>query len=167
MKELMIMVCIISIVLMVIFFPKSEGHTYVTHEKAEMYTYTVTLEGAIYHPGSYTFYESLSLKEILQLSTYLKDDADLEQLNLDQTYNESTTIYIPTKNQETPIYEKVNINEANFQTLLEIPGMQERQAASIIIYREAHGLFASIEELINVKYIGAATLEKLKPYITT
>lgn len=167
MKELMIMVCIISIVLMVIFFPKSESHTYVTHEKAEMYTYTVTLEGAIYHPGSYTFYESLSLKEILQLSTYLKDDADLEQLNLDQTYNESTTIYIPTKNQETPIYEKVNINEANFQTLLEIPGMQERQAASIIIYREAHGLFASIEELINVKYIGAATLEKLKPYITT
>jgi competence protein ComEA len=132
-----------------------------------MYTYTITIEGAVYQPGSYTFFESLTLREIIQLSTYVKDDADLDQLNLEKRYDSNTTIYIPSKEQEIPNYERININEANFQTLLEIPGMQERQAASIIIYREAHGLFASIEELIHVKYIGAATLEKLKPYITT
>lgn len=167
MKEIMIMVCIITLVLMIIFFPKPKTYTFVTHEKEDMYTYTVTIEGAVYQPGSYTFFESLTLREIIQLSTYVKDDADLDQLNLEKRYDSNTTIYIPSKEQEIPNYERVNINEANFQTLLEIPGMQERQAASIIIYREAHGLFASIEELINVKYIGAATLEKLKPYITT
>jgi competence protein ComEA len=167
MKEIMIMVCIITLVLMIIFFPKPKTYTFVTHEKEDMYTYTVTIEGAVYQPGSYTFFESLTLREIIQLSTYVKDDADLDQLNLEKRYDSNTTIYIPSKEQEIPNYERININEANFQTLLEIPGMQERQAASIIIYREAHGLFASIEELIHVKYIGAATLEKLKPYITT
>ncbi|AUD64912.1 hypothetical protein BK011_04185 [Tenericutes bacterium MZ-XQ] len=167
MKEIMIMVCIITLVLMIIFFPKPETYTFVTHEKEDMYTYTITIEGAVYQPGSYTFFESLTLREIIQLSTYVKDDADLDQLNLEKRYDSNTTIYIPSKEQEIPNYERININEANFQTLLEIPGMQERQAASIIIYREAHGLFASIEELIHVKYIGAATLEKLKPYITT
>jgi competence ComEA-like helix-hairpin-helix protein len=98
---------------------------------------------------------------------YIKDDADLDLLNLDQLYDQDTTIFIPSKNEAPPIYEKININEANFQLLLEVPGMQERQAASIIIYREANGLFESVDELVNVKYIGAITLEKLKPYLTT
>lgn len=167
MKELMIMTCVVTLILLVIFFPRQESYTFIAHEHEEMYQYTITVEGAVYEPGSYTFYEPLTLEEILKMSTLLKEDADREQINLNKIYDSDYTVFIPTKDEEVPAFEKININEANFQTLLDIPGMQERQAASIIIYREANGLFSSIEELINVKYIGAATLEKFKPYITT
>lgn len=166
MKELMILVSIITLILLIIFFPREDTYTYISHENEEIYAYTITIEGAAYKEGSYTFYEPLPLKDILQMSTFIKDEADLDQLNLDQVFDQNTTIFIPSKYETPPLYEKININEANFQMLLEIPGMQERQAASIIIYRESNGLFMSIEELINVKYIGVATLEKIKPYIT-
>ena len=167
MKELMIMICVITVILLIIFFPQHESYTFISHEEEEMYTYTITLEGAIVHPGDYVFYEPLSLEEILKLSTFLCDDADLEKINLKQIYDANYSIYIPSKDDDAPVYKKININEANFQLLLEIPGIQERQAASIIIYREANGLFSSLEELLNVKYIGAATLENIQPYITT
>ncbi len=167
MKELMIMVFIAMLILIVIFFPRQETYTFVSHEKEEIYAYTIEIQGAVYQEGYYTFYEPMTLREILMLSTYTKDDADLEALNLDQIYDQDATIFIPSINEALPIYEKININEADFQMFLEVPGMQERQAASIIIYREANGLFESVDELVNVKYIGAITLEKLKPYLTT
>lgn len=167
MKELMIMVSIVMLILVVIFFPRQETYTFVSHENEEIYAYTIEIQGAVYKEGSYTFYEPLTLRQILMLSTYTKDDADLDVLNLDQLYDQDTTILIPSKNETPPVYEKININKADFQMLLEVPGMQERQAASIIIYREANGLFEHLDELVNVKYIGAITLEKLKPYLTT
>jgi competence protein ComEA len=61
----------------------------------------------------------------------------------------------------------VNINTASFQQLLSIPYMTETRAAELIIYRREHGFFDSIEGLIHVKYIGAATIENLRPFITT
>jgi len=167
MKELMIMVFIVMLILIVIFFPRQETYTFVSHEKEEIFAYTIEIQGAVYQEGYYTFYEPMSLREILKLSTYTKDDADLDALNFDQIYDQDATILIPSINETPPIYEKININEADFQMFLEVPGMQERQAASIIIYREANGLFESVDELVNVKYIGAITLEKLKPYLTT
>jgi competence protein ComEA len=39
-------------------------------------------------------------------------------------------------------------------------------AERIIAYREAHGRFHTLEDLIQVKGIGEATLEKLRPWIT-
>ena len=167
MKELMIMVIIAMFILIVIFFPRQETYTFVSHEKEEIYTYTIQIQGAVYQECYYTFHEPMTLREILMFPIYIKDDADLDLLNLDQLYDQDATIFIPSINQVPPIYEKININDANFQMLLEVPGMQERQAASIIIYREANGLFESVDELVNVKYIGAITLEKLKPYLTT
>jgi DNA uptake protein ComE-like DNA-binding protein len=44
--------------------------------------------------------------------------------------------------------------------------MTETRAASLIIYREAHGDFKHLDELLLVKYIGVVTLEKIKPYLT-
>ena len=61
---------------------------------------------------------------------------------------------------------QININQANFKTLITIPHMTESRAAALIIYREAHGKFQSIDDLIHVKHIGTATLEKIRPYVT-
>ena len=61
----------------------------------------------------------------------------------------------------------VDINSADVAGLAEaIVGIGERKAASIIAYREAHGPFASIDDLVNVKGIGSAILEKNRHNLT-
>ena len=59
----------------------------------------------------------------------------------------------------------VDINTANQEELQTLKGIGAKKAADIIAYREAHGGFKSVEELLNVKGIGKATLEKLRTEI--
>lgn len=55
----------------------------------------------------------------------------------------------------------VNINNADAATLQrELNGVGKVKAEAIVAYREEHGPFASVDELLEVKGIGAATLEK-------
>lgn len=55
----------------------------------------------------------------------------------------------------------VNINSADMETLArELNGVGSAKARAIIEYREANGAFASIDELLEVKGIGMAILEK-------
>ncbi len=60
----------------------------------------------------------------------------------------------------------VNINEADFQTLCDLPAVNDTQAKAIIDYREENGAFESIEEILEVKGIGEKTFEKIKLNIT-
>ncbi|AKG05496.1 S-layer protein [Salimicrobium jeotgali] len=69
-------------------------------------------------------------------------------------------------NQNDGSTDTVNVNTADAETLQSIDGVGPSIAGYIIDYRNANGPFQSIEELDNVKYIGAATLNKMKPYIT-
>ncbi|AHL75040.1 competence protein ComEA [Stutzerimonas stutzeri] len=55
----------------------------------------------------------------------------------------------------------INLNSADAETLTrELKGIGATKAKAIVAYREAHGPFASVDELLEVKGIGAATLEK-------
>ena len=56
---------------------------------------------------------------------------------------------------------KVNLKAADAATLLrELLGIGEVKAQAIVAYRDEHGDFASVDELLEVKGIGEATLEK-------
>ena len=55
----------------------------------------------------------------------------------------------------------LNINTATAEQLQAgLVGIGAVKAQAIVEYREEHGPFASVEELLEVKGIGAATLEK-------
>ena len=47
-----------------------------------------------------------------------------------------------------------------------IPGIGESKAEAIIAYREIHGSFSSVDELMQVEGIKEKTYEKLKDKIT-
>lgn len=62
---------------------------------------------------------------------------------------------------------KININTADAQALMQIPGIGDALSARILAYREANGPFTTIDELTNVKGIGEGTLRKIQDFITT
>lgn len=60
----------------------------------------------------------------------------------------------------------VNINNASETELVALPGIGPSKARAIAEYRQQHGGFQSVDDLRQVKGIGAATLEKLRPHVT-
>ena len=113
------------------------------------------------------FYDDVSLYEIIQYAGGYLDQADMNH-HLQAYYNSNTSIFIPFKEEVLEeVIIKVNINKASFMELIQIPYMTENRAAELILYRTLQGEFKDIEELLKVKYIGQATLENLRPYITT
>ena len=60
----------------------------------------------------------------------------------------------------------INLNTATKDELVALPGIGPAKAQAILDYRSAHGAFKSIEELKDVKGIGAKRFEKLKGEFT-
>lgn len=60
---------------------------------------------------------------------------------------------------------KVNLNTATKTELMTLPGIGEATAERIILFREEHRSFKTINDVRKVKGIGEKKFEKLKPYI--
>lgn len=60
----------------------------------------------------------------------------------------------------------VHLNSANIAALETLPGIGAAKAQAILDYRTAHGPYKSVNDLLNVKGIGDATLKKLAPQLT-
>ena len=60
----------------------------------------------------------------------------------------------------------ININTATASQLTALNGIGETKAAAIVEYREQHGRFTSVDELLNVRGIGEKTLANIRGQIT-
>lgn len=60
----------------------------------------------------------------------------------------------------------INLNQATAEELQVLPGVGPALADRIVAYREANGLFTSLEQLVEVKGIGQRKLEKLRDKMT-
>jgi len=61
---------------------------------------------------------------------------------------------------------KINLNQASVDDLVNLPGIGPAYAKRIVEYREKHGPFQRVEDLLNVRGIGDRTLDKLRDRVT-
>ncbi|MDD3393388.1 MAG: ComEA family DNA-binding protein [Anaerotignum sp.] len=78
---------------------------------------------------------------------------------LEERWAEEYVLFLPGT------IEKININTAEQEVLEALPGVGEKLAQEIIIYREENGLFHSTDEIINVSGIGIKKLSQMKEFI--
>lgn len=60
---------------------------------------------------------------------------------------------------------KINLNSADKDLLMSLPGIGEKLSQRIIEYRDKQTIFGSPEELKNIKGISESKYEKIKEYL--
>lgn len=60
---------------------------------------------------------------------------------------------------------KININQASVAELMHLKGIGPEYAERIVEYRDKHGSFEKVEDIMNVSGIGLKTFEEIKDLI--
>jgi len=135
----------------------------------------VYVSGAVQHPDVYVLPPGSILKDALLAAGGAVTEADLVSINLARPVADGEHVHVPRAGEEDPVRLpsveplslKVNINTADQAALEALPGIGPELAQRILDYRQAHGPFVQIEDLLNVTGIGPGILEKIREEITT
>lgn len=152
-------------------------------ERPETLLY-VHLCGAVEQPDVYKVVPGTRLFEVIELAGGLTKTAAADYINQAMKVEDGQRIYIPTKDEMKELdvtelleYKQeetdtnkdlpklVNINEADSEELMELPGIGQAKAASIIEYRSTKGEFKSIEDLMNIPGIKEGLFHQVEAYI--
>lgn len=148
----------------------------------------VHVVGAVKKPGLVTLRTSERVNDAIDKAGGATEDADLNGINLAQRVVDGMQITVASKTEvatgdtgsgvSVPEPTKaasssaavapggtIAINSADATQLEELPGVGPATSAKIIEYRQAHGGFKTIDELMEVKGIGPKKLEKMRPYL--
>jgi competence protein ComEA len=142
-------------------------------------------------PGVYTLAAGARLIDLVVAAGGLLPGADHAALNLAARLTDGQRVIVPTvrptllPSPGTPSKERdpsqtrdstpgaavteakqLNLNTASEAELDSLPRIGPAMAAAIVEWRAANGGFRSVEDLLRVRGIGAATLEALRPYVT-
>jgi competence protein ComEA len=127
--------------------------------------------GAVAQPGVVTVPVGSRVTDVVAAAGGPAADADLNQINLAAPVRDGERVYVPHQGETALIATAggdtagvVNINEADQAALETLPGVGPATAQAIIEYRNEHGRFRSVDDLLNVRGIGPAKLAEIKPH---
>ena len=135
--------------------------------------------GAVVNPGVYCLPENSRIFQAIEEAGGFAPEADENYTNRAGILSDGQQIYIPTREEtqelEQPVQihpetqlsqgaadARVNINTADESQLTTLTGIGATRAQAIIAYRQQHGAFASVEEIMNVQGIKEGTFAKIK-----
>ncbi|MBS9805231.1 helix-hairpin-helix domain-containing protein [Bacillus cereus] len=151
---------------------EKKGKPKISDTKEQKKTIIIDVKGAVSKEGVYEMREGDRVKDAVQKAGGFLSEVDMKKVNLAQIVQDQMLLYIPSKNESgqgmlTSSKEdgKIQINTAAKEQLEKITGIGSRKAESILKYREEHGPFQKIEDLLEIDGIGAKSLEKIKDQI--
>ncbi|MBW4827304.1 MAG: helix-hairpin-helix domain-containing protein [Clostridiaceae bacterium] len=142
----------------------------------------VHISGQVFNPGLIELKNGSRVIDAVNNAGGLKEEADLDRINLAKKLIDEQKIYIPKIGEEIEIVEeedgssentqessgdssnKININTGTKEELMSLPGIGEVLAERIIEYRESNS-FKSIEDVKNVSGIGDKKFESIEDMI--
>ena len=140
----------------------------------------VHIIGCITNPGVYYMPTGSLLIDIINEAGGFTTEADTQVANLAYLLSGGMQIRIPaitdtdktwliamgtslgTDSLENEPRSKININTATLSELMTLSGIGESSAKSIIAYREEHGKFKNINDIMNVPGIKEGKFNKIK-----
>ncbi len=141
-------------------------------ESAVPGTICVYVCGAVARPGVYELSEGARIHQAVDLAGGFAEGADESSVNLAGMLQDGQQVTIPEKGAASPSENGqsgrglVNINTADAAALMELPGIGQAKADSIIAYRENNGGFQVKEDIMKVSGIKSAAYEKIADLIT-
>lgn len=147
----------------------------------EVEEWSVDVKGAVKQPGVYPVTAGERVIDVLDRAGGLSEEADETALNLALKVTDQMVIYVPRPGEEQPTASPVltsqasgnaegsgavNLNTATAEELQTLSGIGEKKAADIISYREAHGPFKQVDDLLQISGIGEKTLDKFREQVT-
>ena len=136
--------------------------------------------GEVNEPGVYYIGDGSRKQDAVEAAGGFTEDAEPSYVNLAEKVRDGEKIYIPSKDElkegrlaGDPSAEHlaehedglVDLNKADKNELMTLPGIGEAKAESIIAYREEHGGFNSPEEILGVQGIKDGVYNKIKDKI--
>lgn len=67
--------------------------------------------------------------------------------------------------RQRSIIKPLNLNRAELEELVNLPGIGEKTAKSILEYRSLNGKFKTSSELLNIKGIGEKKMDQIRPFL--
>ncbi|MBE5828055.1 MAG: ComEA family DNA-binding protein [Butyrivibrio sp.] len=145
--------------------------------------------GAVAKPGVYELPSGSRIVDAVDVSGGFTDEADRTYVNLAARLDDGIKLFIPTVEETSKdatgkieSFDKggssfdegtgkdsnglININLATKDELTLLPGIGNSTAEKIVSYREQHGSFKSIEDIMNVSGIKDKLFSKIKDHIT-
>lgn len=150
---------------------------------ADSDTVLVHICGEVQTPGVYELTADSRICDVLLLAGGFTADADTEAVNMAAGIEDGMQIVIPTETDRTQEMtgnsldrtgetaagktesQLVNINTADKETLMSLPGIGAGKAEAVIAYREAGGIFKDIKDIMLVDGIKEGVYARIKDKI--
>jgi competence protein ComEA len=140
-------------------------------------TVTVDVTGKVRRPGIVVLDTGARVVDALEAAGGERAGVDLSSINLARVLVDGEQIVVGGPQPPVPVLPGgsavpgappvlVNLNTAAQAELETLPDVGPVTALAIVAWREEHGGFTSVDELLEVDGIGEVTLEKLTPYVT-
>jgi competence protein ComEA len=131
----------------------------------------VSVDGSVATPGVFALPANARLNDAIVAAGGLTSDADLAGLNLAARVGDGEQIVVPSTSRAgltaSPASSGlIDINVASAAELDQLPGIGEVLANRIVAYRQLHGRFTSVDQLIEVDGISRNTVEELRDLVT-
>jgi len=138
----------------------------------------IHVAGAVAHPGIVELAPGARVAQAIEAAGGTLEGANADSLNLAAALEDGAQVRVPwlaptpgelisgpTPGAAEAPGALLNLNTATLAELDRLPGIGPSLAKEILAYREAHGAFASVDDLLLVPGIGPAKLAALRDWI--